>query len=282
MNFKRLDALDVKMVNWDDPEILNHCVLIPIPNKERRKENILSLICKSNLQQKIINHQFDKLLDIYRNISRKIWNFHKTNEEFNQKEMRLINDINYSNKKVIQKYSNLNLLSKLQKYRNTRNVVTMDEMFAEAMYVRDLIIISELQGVIRCRQMTQLTVLIENALCAMLDAKKSDPTTRDTDDTQIIEKNIQGVRRNRDIIPVLKFDISATTPAYFHKSSKTLSNQPKIISPDDCHVCFQKIEIKMAMVPCGHTIVCQKCVANIDKCPTCASQINLFVKLFIE
>jgi hypothetical protein len=240
------------------------------------------LIHKSNLQQKIIIYQFDKLLDIYRNISSKIWNFYKTNEEFSQKDMQLINDINYSNKKTISKNSDLNLLSKLQKYRNTHKIVTMDEMYAEAMYVRELIVTSELQRVIRCGQMVQLLTLIETALCVMLAEKKFDLLTTGIDETQVIEKDIQDVRQNRDIIPILKFDRSKTTPFYFHKSSKTHSNKPQIISPDDCHMCFQKLNIKIALIPCGHTSVCQKCVTNIDKCPICDAQITLSVKLFIE
>lgn len=57
----------------------------------------------------------------------------------------------------------------------------------------------------------------------------------------------------------------------------------EIISPifqKKCCICFDNIIEKCALVPCGHTNICQNCVKNdIHKCPNCMSVVYTFIKI---
>ena len=53
---------------------------------------------------------------------------------------------------------------------------------------------------------------------------------------------------------------------------------------NDCCVCYEQIEVKKVIVPCGHTNLCQKCydkTTNDRTCPTCRTPIDNFIKLYI-
>ena len=53
--------------------------------------------------------------------------------------------------------------------------------------------------------------------------------------------------------------------------------------PDEnkCVVCFSRTLRKSALVPCGHTQFCQKCIkSNFENCPLCREKIEKVIKLF--
>lgn len=52
---------------------------------------------------------------------------------------------------------------------------------------------------------------------------------------------------------------------------------------NDCCVCFENIEQRIGLIPCGHTTVCEKCVSNArdKKCPLCRQLFTEYVKLFL-
>lgn len=54
-----------------------------------------------------------------------------------------------------------------------------------------------------------------------------------------------------------------------------------VFSESDCAVCFNQIATRYAMVPCGHTNVCDKCLKTVNKCPICNVGITSNIKLFL-
>ena len=54
---------------------------------------------------------------------------------------------------------------------------------------------------------------------------------------------------------------------------------------NECVVCHDYLESKNAIVPCGHTNLCNDCYININKkdntCPTCRTPISNFMKLYM-
>ena len=49
---------------------------------------------------------------------------------------------------------------------------------------------------------------------------------------------------------------------------------------DECTICFENINEKYAIVPCGHTGTCGTCLEKINKCPLCNTDIGTRLKLY--
>ena len=55
------------------------------------------------------------------------------------------------------------------------------------------------------------------------------------------------------------------------------------IKPEDyeCCICLEKIKQKHALIPCGHTNTCPKCIKSVKKCPICQAHITSSMKIFL-
>lgn len=50
----------------------------------------------------------------------------------------------------------------------------------------------------------------------------------------------------------------------------------------ECCICFEEIKTIFAMVPCGHTSLCDECYNNNNKsCPICKVDILYFIKIYL-
>jgi len=49
---------------------------------------------------------------------------------------------------------------------------------------------------------------------------------------------------------------------------------------DQCSVCFGYAEKNKALVPCGHTQFCDKCIRILTKCPLCDKNINSILNIY--
>jgi len=48
----------------------------------------------------------------------------------------------------------------------------------------------------------------------------------------------------------------------------------------ECAVCFENIDVKYVIVPCGHTSTCLGCLANLKTCPICKTDVEKYVKVY--
>ena len=48
----------------------------------------------------------------------------------------------------------------------------------------------------------------------------------------------------------------------------------------ECSICVANIKKKIALVPCGHTDICQECSNKIKRCPICKSEIEKVIRIF--
>jgi hypothetical protein len=49
---------------------------------------------------------------------------------------------------------------------------------------------------------------------------------------------------------------------------------------DQCRVCSGFTEKKKALVPCGHTQFCDKCIKTLTKCPLCTTEISSVLNIY--
>lgn len=70
-----------------------------------------------------------------------------------------------------------------------------------------------------------------------------------------------------------------------NKLKQVSTSKPKTTSTKDsepCCVCFEPLEQRMVLIPCGHTTVCENCLEEINnKCPLCMQKIQSFYKIYI-
>ena len=64
---------------------------------------------------------------------------------------------------------------------------------------------------------------------------------------------------------------------YFNnqKVSKPIENN------NNCCICFEDIDYKIALVPCGHAQFHDKCVTSLQQCPICLTKIEKAIKIFV-
>ncbi|ATZ81076.1 RING-finger domain-containing protein [Bodo saltans virus] len=56
----------------------------------------------------------------------------------------------------------------------------------------------------------------------------------------------------------------------------------RIVCDNECVICYEIIQEKMVLVPCGHTNICKICFAKIKKlqCPICTNNVTMQIKIF--
>lgn len=49
---------------------------------------------------------------------------------------------------------------------------------------------------------------------------------------------------------------------------------------NECCICMEKIKKKIALIPCGHTQICDKCIKSITKCAICNQQYTNTLNIY--
>jgi hypothetical protein len=59
--------------------------------------------------------------------------------------------------------------------------------------------------------------------------------------------------------------------------------KPKNKMDDSCVICFEDINERIALIPCGHASFCKKCITALTKktCPICGSDYTNHCKIYI-
>jgi Zinc finger, C3HC4 type (RING finger) len=60
---------------------------------------------------------------------------------------------------------------------------------------------------------------------------------------------------------------------------KRFSKEP-VSDRDHCVVCFEDLETKYAIIPCGHTQVCGGCIDKLDTCLLCKTKFTAKLRIF--
>jgi len=295
IDFVKFYELDKKFINLSDPDLIKQCAIIPVKDNEPNK-NLETLIYKNSLQQKILTYQFDHLLSIYRMVTKKISFFHQADENFTEKDIEMMNIFDHSNNKTIKKFSNLNMLLRVKKYRDTTRIITKKEMIAECVYIKNLTIMTSFQRLILDKQLGKLVTMFEKFVFDDLSKKCSMGVDRtnvhlicDEHSLNIIAL-LDKMQKDCNEIPVFKLGKPKPLTTKFGMIKEpALINEPaeeklppkksEIISIDCC-VCFDQIKEKIGLVPCGHTAICTQCASNINKCPICTVPFTQFIKIF--
>jgi hypothetical protein len=122
-----------------------------------------------------------------------------------------------------------------------------------------------------------------------------------TDRKNVIDKQINGVlysgnistsagpgvaeRRELSIITELgKNHIVITMHTEKHTQSATilykLIEETDVEEKDQCCVCFHFTEMNKALIPCGHTQFCEKCIGTLKICPLCEKEISSILPIY--
>ena len=66
------------------------------------------------------------------------------------------------------------------------------------------------------------------------------------------------------------------------QDGKVKKNVIKLVDENEkeCSICMTYIKKKIALVPCGHTDICQECSNKIKTCPICKSEIEKVIRIF--
>jgi hypothetical protein len=73
--------------------------------------------------------------------------------------------------------------------------------------------------------------------------------------------------------------IFAGTPLPEKEKKKRYPDHHK--GEDDCKICLMDHIRLHCLVPCGHTMMCRTCAKGMRKCPTCRSEIDLYVPIYM-
>ncbi len=279
-DFEKFYEMDSMYINLSNPDLLNKCNITPIVGNKTGEDTVM-LHYKNALQHKIISYQyeqFDKLC---------------ADKRLTKKEIQFINNLNYSDHGIIKRYSNLDLLSLLQDYKNKHPITTREKNMV-ATYTRKLYITTGIQRRILHAQQDQLLCLAKTFLNLSLPEQKS-VVIEDTGlkahiitDKHLISnvQLINTIQSKSDQLPDLKSDMCVMTinqfMDYTQQSTKISIPDDQSVS-NDCCVCFENIEQKIGLIPCGHTTICEKCIPSLhDKqCPICRVSFTQCVKLFL-
>lgn len=48
----------------------------------------------------------------------------------------------------------------------------------------------------------------------------------------------------------------------------------------ECQICFEEIDVRKVLLPCGHSKFCEDCLEKLDTCPICRRKIDKTITLF--
>lgn len=122
-----------------------------------------------------------------------------------------------------------------------------------------------------------------------------------TDRKSVIEKQINGAAYYGNVIYPAKpgvmerregSEITQLSDNYIaimmHTENKTqyasllykLIEDTDVDEKDQCCVCFHFTEKNKALIPCGHTQFCEKCIGVLKKCPLCEKEISSILPIY--
>lgn len=61
---------------------------------------------------------------------------------------------------------------------------------------------------------------------------------------------------------------------------KLIEDTEDVDEKDQCCVCFHFTEKNKALIPCGHTQFCEKCIGTLKKCPLCEKEISSILPIY--
>lgn len=292
-SFEKFSKLDLKYINFSNTDLLNKCRITRIMGNESA-DKVMELHYRLELQHKIIDFQYEQIDKIYDEFCLRSNN---SDKRVTVSEKKYLDNINHINSNDIKRHSDLNILAQLQNYRNTYSSITKSEIIAESLYIRKLLMETGIQRTILFKQQDQILDIAKTVIASKMSQQKPTPientglTLQLCTDQDFINnaKLVNKMQTNQPLNSNTGLRIM-TLEQFMdkHNISKTSiptkkSKQKKKIIIDECCVCFDKINQKIGLVPCGHTTVCEKCAVNIcgKNCPICRETFTQYVKLYL-
>lgn len=313
--FSNLGGVSSKLVDFSNKILLEKSKIIPINGNETDAE-LLDLHTKHDVQHMIIEIQYRELESICKKI------FQNGEYEYmTLQEGKFLENLDCEDHTIIKRYGDLDLLSKLKKYRETQRTSTPEEKKIEASYIRQLLITTCIQRVIVKHQQKQISNMGKRYISNKspnVDICDSfgKPSKKENDKDIIIQNgerklqiiNIADLLNNVNTQPAqvapnseCKLQVinvnelldiqNKSNKKGSKKQNKTKKKQSKTINNSDntkqeikeCCICMTDIIQNIALVPCGHTTMCEHCVPELKdkKCPLCREPFTQFIKLFL-
>ena len=297
-SFEPFCEIDAEYINLSNPKLLNKSTITPIVGNISLQDT-MDLYYKNNLQHKIVDHQYNKLDqlcdELYNNSDHK---------RVSKNELKLLNRLNYSDCNTIKKYGNLDLLYLFQNYKKDHLLNTPQYKNNERMYCRKLLLDTGIQRRILHAQQDQILTISKVILNKEI-SKQDYAIINNTKFNVIIDgklrrvadiiDQIQSKQQESPQIPISdnykkNSDMKIISLEQFLKDNNVdvdavknkLEKEDQAIS-NDCCICFENIEQRMGLIPCGHTTICETCILNAhdNKCPLCRTIFTEHVKLFL-
>lgn len=99
------------------------------------------------------------------------------------------------------------------------------------------------------------------------------------------EYEIYNITDNK-IIHTFESSVSINDDTYLEISDNWVLLKQMVLQPEvpigmGCTICFEAIKQRVALIPCGHSSFCSKCVEKVDACPLCKIKYTNVQKIFI-
>jgi len=151
-NYSQFFLLDEKYINLAHSDIIGNCN-IEIIEETVSDADIQMLIQKNSLQKKVLNHQFGGLIKIWRSAP----DYFKTADTTLPEVYDVI-----INHKTIEKYGDINTLSKAQHYKDTHLFSEFINTYSAFDDTKEFVVMALIQLFILKKQYIQLLKLLQN------------------------------------------------------------------------------------------------------------------------
>jgi Na+-transporting NADH:ubiquinone oxidoreductase subunit NqrC len=108
---------------------------------------------------------------------------------------------------------------------------------------------------------------------------KIDNMNNSVENTQIQQQKLEKIRESK-----IENMINSVQNTQIQQQKSEEIRESKIENRnDECSICMLDIKHKIAMVPCGHTRICEECIGKLDRknCPFCESKIDNYIKIYL-
>jgi len=283
--FKKYAEMKREYIDFSYSKLIHACSITPIDINDTI-DNLMNLQYKFILQSRIICNQHEQLIKIIQE-NYLISDYIKFP---NDEELNIIENIDHTNCDRFMRYNDLDLVTLFEKYKN---IISDDP----SSFIRHLVVTSIIQRTIVKQQQNAMIEFYKTGAILKLNGRS--PTeiiqtynalhseTFNYNSPEQILFTKQLIAKAKQLFSEPEPQISNKKPKKRarRKKNKTITtNIPKTEqSPNDCCICFSPIEQKIALIPCGHTNICEKCVIDScgNKCPICRVGIEKYVKVFL-
>jgi len=159
IDFKKLCKEFPRNIDLFDTKLMNKLNIIPLPTPPELYDK--ELIYKNILQTAILNYQYNQILKMYTAI-RDLDTQGSTHIKNSTKKRNEIRNLDHHNHATIKKYSIIDSLSLIQKYKNTHSIITPDEISRELAYIQKLLLVSIAQQFIVGNQYNIILSTLKN------------------------------------------------------------------------------------------------------------------------